>query len=95
MAKKSDRPSELEALGRKVREASEVIGHLRDSNRSLANELEQMKLRLTDGAPTGPPTRAAGAGGELKLLRQERKLIRDRIVQLLEQLEAVSSPPND
>ncbi len=100
MPKKSDRPNELEALGKKVREASEVIGHLRDSNRALANELEEMKLRLADGAPTGPAGKAKvaatgpTAGAELKLLRQERKQIRDRIVHLLEQLEEISSSPS-
>ena len=100
MPKKSDRPNELEALGKKVREASEVIGHLRDSNRALANELEEMKLRLADGAPAGPAGKAkvaatgTSAGAELKLLRQERKQIRDRIVHLLEQLEEISSSPS-
>lgn len=91
MPKKPDRPSELEALGKKVREASEVIGHLRDSNRALASELEEMKLRLTEGGPTQA---SGGAGDELKILRQERKQIRDRIVQLLEQLEEVSGAPS-
>ena len=100
MPKKSDRPNELETLGRKVREASEVIGHLRDSNRELASELEEVKLRLTPGAAAGPAGKAKvvatgpSAGAELKLLRQERKQIRDRIVHLLEQLEEISSSPS-
>ncbi|HEX9724836.1 MAG TPA: hypothetical protein VGC53_11200 [Vicinamibacteria bacterium] len=93
MPSKPDRPKELEALGKKVREASEVIGHLRDSNRALANELEELKLRLADGAPAGLAGKAE-ASAELSLLRQERKQIRDRIVHLLEQLEQISSSPS-
>jgi len=91
MPKKSDAPKELEALGRKVREASEVIGHLRESNKALADELEEMKLHLGGAAPAGSPKEA---GAELKLLRQERKQIRDRIVHLLEQLEEISGAPS-
>jgi len=100
MPKKSDRPKELEALGKKVREASEVIGHLRDSNRELANELAEMKLRLAEGAPAGSSGEAKvavtgpSAAAELKLLRGERKQIRDRIVHLLEQLEEISRSPS-
>ena len=58
MPKTSDRPKELEDLGKKVREASEVIGHLRDSNRALTNELEEMKLRRAEGAAVGPGGKA-------------------------------------
>ena len=93
MPKKPDRPKELEALGRKVREASEVISRLRDRNRTLADELESMKLHLADGSPS-ESSGSSQPSAELKLLRQERKQIRDRIVHLLEQLEQISGPPS-
>lgn len=93
MPKKSDRPKELEALGKKVREASEVIGQLRNSNRALASELEEIRLRLADGGSTGK-AKIAPATTELTLLRQERKQIRDRIVHLLERLEEIESSPS-
>jgi hypothetical protein len=93
MPKKPGQPKELEALGRKIREASEVIGHLRDSNRVLARELEEVKLRLAEGAPAGSAGKGE-ASAELSLLRQERKQIRDRIVHLLERLEQISSTPS-
>jgi uncharacterized coiled-coil DUF342 family protein len=94
MPKKPDRPKELDALGRKVREASEVIGHLRESNRTLAGELEELRHRLAGGAPEGSSAGKGESSAELKLLRQERKQIRDRIVHLLEQLEQISSSPS-
>ena len=97
MSKKPYHPQELEVLGRKVREASELIGHLRDSNRALAAELAEIKLLLVkepasakDKVSSAP---ASDVSAELKLLRQERQQIRERIVHLLEQLEEVSSSP--
>jgi chromosome segregation ATPase len=96
MPKKPDRPRELESLGKKVREASDVISRLRDTNRALATELEAMKIRLAEGG-SSPKANLAASGSkpaaELALLRQEREQIRDRIVHLLEQLEEISSPP--
>ena len=99
MSKKPYRPQELEVLGKKVREASELIGHLRDSNRALAAELAEIKLRLVKepasakDKPTAAPAAEVSPEPELKLLRQERQQIRERIVHLLEQLEEVSSSP--
>jgi len=97
MSKKPYHPQELEVLGRKVREASELIGHLRDSNRTLAAELAEIKLLLVkEPASAKDKVRSAPASdgsAELKLLRQERQRIRERIVHLLEQLEEVSSSP--
>jgi len=46
MAKKSNRPRELEILGEKVREAKELIGQLKESNRALVAELAELKSRL-------------------------------------------------
>jgi uncharacterized coiled-coil DUF342 family protein len=98
MPKKTDHPPELDALGRKVREARRLIDHLRKSNRALADELAEIKHRgskdpsgrIAGKAPA--PETDAGAD-ELALLRQERKDIRERIAHLLECLEEVSGPP--
>jgi hypothetical protein len=107
MAKKSDRPRELELLGEKVREAKELIGQLRESNRALAAELTELKSRLGDtkSASGKREAKAAGAAGsrrepkaaqsaQLELLRRERKQIRQKISHLLEKLEGESNPPS-
>ncbi len=99
MAKKSNRPRELEILGEKVREAKELIGQLKGSNRVLAAELAELKSRL-DGVELGkseatssPPHQQSKSGksSQLELLRRERKEIREKVSHLLQKLEGDSS----
>ena len=98
MAKKSDRPRELEILGDKVREAKELIGQLKESNQALAAELAELKSRL-DGvgsekseATSGAPhlQSKSGKSSQLELLRRERKDIREKVSHLLQTLEGNS-----
>ena len=106
MAKKSTRPRELELLGQKVREAKELVGQLRESNRSLTSELAELKGRLegveSSAGPaaenkSSPPRRQSESvqSAQLDLLRRERKEIREKISHLLEKLEAGSSSSSD
>ena len=99
MAKKSNRPRELEILGEKVREAKELIGQLRESNRALAAELAELKSRLggveseKSEATSSPPHRQSKSGkpSQLELLQRERKEIREKVSHLLQTLEGNSS----
>ncbi len=99
MAKKSNRPRELEILGEKVREAKELIGQLKESNRALVAELAELKSRL-DGvesekseATSSPPhlQSKSGKSSQLELLQRERKEIREKVSHLLQTLEGNSS----
>lgn len=96
MAKKSNRPRELEILGEKVREAKELIGQLKGSNRVLAAELAELKSRL-DGVELGKseatssPPHQQSKSSQLELLRRERKEIREKVSHLLQKLEGDSS----
>ncbi len=98
MAKKSNRPRELEILGEKVREAKELIGQLKESNRALAAELAELKslggVESEKGeATSSPPHRQSKSGksSQLELLRRERKEIREKVFHLLQTLEGNSS----
>jgi len=98
MAKKSNRPRELEILGEKVREAKELIGQLKESNRALAAELAELKSlggveSEKSEATSSPPHRQSKSGksSQLELLRRERKEIREKVSHLLKTLEGNSS----
>ncbi len=98
MAKKSNRPRELEILGEKVREAKELIGQLKESNRALAAELAELKSlggveSEKSEATSSPPHRQSKSGksSQLELLRRERKEIREKVSHLLQTLEGNSS----
>jgi regulator of replication initiation timing len=51
-----------------------------DENGRLARELDNMRARLTESEATG---------SELSALREERDLIRSRVAEMLDQLEAI------
>ena len=99
MAKNSDPPRELELLGEKVREAKELVGRLKESNRALTAELAELKSRLDSKESekgeekSSPPRRQSKSApsAQLELLRRERKEIREKISHLLQKLEGDSS----
>ena len=91
MAKTMTRTVDLEPIDRleeKVRQLVGMIERLRgdqarltQENQRLAGELEMAQARLAE---------AEGAGVELPTLRDEREVIRGRVAEMLEQLEALS-----
>jgi regulator of replication initiation timing len=52
-----------------------------DENTRLSRELDSTRARLTD---------AEGSTGELSALREERTLIRDRVNEMLQQIESLN-----
>lgn len=56
-------------------------GRLAEDNARLAREVEGLHARLSDAESTS---------GELLALREERDLVRTRVAEMLEQLEALS-----
>lgn len=84
------RPVDLEPIDRleeKVRRLVELIAQLRadqaraaDENSRLSEELTLLRARLADAEATGT---------EVAALRDERELIRSRVAEMLDQLEAI------
>jgi len=77
----------IDRLEDKIKRLVEMIAQLRaeqartaGDNARLAQELDAMRARLSD---------ADAAGTELTALRDERDLIRSRVTEMLEQLEAI------
>ena len=84
------RTTELDPIDRleeKVRRLVQMIAQLRaeqaraaGDNARLVQDLDAMRARLAD---------ADAAGSELTALRDERDLVRARVAEMLEQLEAI------
>ena len=84
------RTTELDPIDRleeKVRRLVQMIAQLRaeqaraaGDNARLVQELDALRARLAD---------ADAAGSELTALRDERDLVRARVAEMLEQLEAI------
>lgn len=77
----------IDRLEEKVRMLVSIVTQLRadharatEENSRLARELDNMRARLADSEATG---------SELNALREERDLIRSRVAEMLEQLEAI------
>jgi len=77
----------IDRLEEKVRMLVSIVTQLRadharvtDENGRLARELDNMRARLTESEATG---------SELSALREERDLIRSRVAEMLDQLEAI------
>jgi hypothetical protein len=91
MAKPMVRTVDLEPIDRleeKVRQLVGMVERLRSEqtrltqeNDRLAGELEMAQARLAE---------AEDSGAELTTLREEREVIRGRVSEMLEQLEALS-----
>ena len=77
----------IDRLEEKIKLLVDVIGQLReeqaksaDERERLMQELDLMRARLADAEATGT---------ELVALRDERDLIRTRVAEMLQQLEAI------
>jgi len=78
----------IDRLEEKVRTLVSIVTQLRadharamEENGRLARELDNMRSRLT--------AESEATGSELSALREERDLIRSRVAEMLEQLEAI------
>ena len=91
MAKTLTRTVDLEPIDRleeKVKLLVDTVERLRseqarlgEENRRLASELDMAHARLSE---------AEGTGAELSSLREERDVIRGRVTEMLEQLDALN-----
>lgn len=77
----------IDRLEDRVKRLVTVVEHLRreharlgSDNDRLAREVETLRSRLAD---------AEGASAEMSFLREERDLIRTRVAEMLEQIEAL------
>ena len=77
----------IDRLEEKIKRLVELISQLRleqaraaDENARLVQEIDTLRARLTDAELTG---------SELTALRDERDMIRTRVAEMLEQLEAI------
>jgi regulator of replication initiation timing len=77
----------IDRLEEKIKLLVGVVAQLRrehakvlDENSRLMHELDSMRTRLAENEVTG---------SELSVLREERELIRTRVSEMLEQLEAI------
>lgn len=78
----------IDRLEEKVRTLVSIVTQLRadharvtEENGRLARELDNMRSRLA--------AESESTGSELSALREERDLIRSRVAEMLEQLEAI------
>jgi FtsZ-binding cell division protein ZapB len=78
----------IDRLEEKVRMLVGMIDRLRaenarasEDNARLARELDGLRMQLTE---------AEGTGAELTTLREERNLIRTRVSEMLDQIEALN-----
>ena len=91
MAKTATRGVDLEPIDRLEEKMKLLVGLVErmkaeqaraaEENQRLSRELESMRARLTA---------SEGLGAELSTLKEERDVIRTRVTDMLEQLEALS-----
>ena len=91
MAKTATRSVELEPIDRLEEKVKQLVGMVErmkseqaraaDENQRLARELDAMRARVAS---------AESVSTELSALKQERDVIRTRVTDMLEQLEALS-----
>jgi uncharacterized coiled-coil DUF342 family protein len=88
-----DAPGRLAELRDRVERATKLIAELREANYSLSSELAELQRKLA-AHPPSPPAAAAPAPSrelheELQQLRDERKIIRAKVQNLLERIERI------
>jgi regulator of replication initiation timing len=91
MAKTATRSAEIEAIDRLEQKVKLLVGLIdrmkaesaraAEENQQLSRELDAMRSRLTA---------SEALAGELSALKDEREVIRTRVSEMLEQLEAIS-----
>ena len=87
----------LAELRDKVERATKLIAELREANHALTGEIADLhrKLGALSPAPAAAPAQGApaalseGVHEELQLLRDERKIIRAKVQNLLERIERI------
>lgn len=78
----------IDRLEEKVRMLVGMIDRLRADNAKTAEDNARLSRELD--ALRGRLTEAEGTGAELSALREERDLIRNRVSEMLEQIEALN-----
>jgi hypothetical protein len=88
--------SRLAELKDRVERATKLIAKLREANYSLTGEIAELHRKLgalppSAQAPAGPPSSGLSreVHEELQLLRDERKIIRAKVQNLLERIERI------
>ncbi len=94
-----DAQSRLAELKDRIERATKLIAELREANYSLTGEIAELHRKLGAHPPlpplppaNAPPTPAAPSAKlheELQLLRDERKIIRAKVQNLLERIEGI------
>jgi hypothetical protein len=93
-----DAQSRLAELRDRVERATKLIAELREANYALSGEIAELHRKLgAIPASAPPPAPAASAPSapsaevheELQLLRDERKIIRAKVQNLLERIERI------
>ena len=94
-----DAQSRLAELKDRVERATKLIAELREANYSLTGEVAELHRKLgalpplpplpPAGAPPPLSTPSAEVHEELQLLRDERKIIRAKVQNLLERIERI------
>jgi predicted nucleic acid-binding Zn-ribbon protein len=91
-ASADDAQSRLSELKDRVERATKLIAELREANYSLTGEIAELHRKLGALPASVPPARSAPSEPseevheELQLLRDERKIIRAKVQNLLERI---------
>jgi uncharacterized coiled-coil DUF342 family protein len=91
-ASADDAQSRLSELRDRVERATKLIAELREANYSLTGEIAELHRKLGALPASLPPTPSAPSAEvheELQLLRDERKIIRAKVQNLLERIERI------
>ena len=104
-ASADDAQSRLSELKDRVERATKLIAELREANYSLTGEIAELHRKLgalpplppgppplsppIPAVPSAPPGPSAEVHEELQLLRDERKIIRAKVQNLLERIERI------
>ncbi|HLE70203.1 MAG TPA: hypothetical protein VJH87_11020 [Vicinamibacteria bacterium] len=88
-ASADDAQSRLSELRDRVERATKLIAELREANYSLTGEIAELHRKLGAAPATAPSAPSKEVHEELQLLRDERKIIRAKVQNLLERIERI------
>ena len=88
-ASADDAQSRLSELKDRVERATKLIAELREANYSLTGEIAELHRKLGALPATAPSAPSKEVHEELQLLRDERKIIRAKVQNLLERIERI------